>query len=65
MREYWSSWRNLSNIPFVPPIDVATGTPTEVDLLKKRYWTIFDPDAFARLTASGAGPFSRKSGAEP
>jgi hypothetical protein len=48
------------NIPFVPPIDVATGTQTNIDSLKKRYWTVFDPGAFDRLISSGAGPVGRK-----
>jgi hypothetical protein len=37
------------DIPFVAPIDVPTGTRTEVEKLKKRYWTVFEPDAFAGL----------------
>jgi hypothetical protein len=53
------------DIPFVPPIDVATGTRTNIDSLKRRYWTVFDPDAFDRLIASGAGPVSRKSDGDP
>ena len=30
---------------FVPPIDVPTGTKTDLDILKSRYWTVFDADA--------------------
>jgi hypothetical protein len=44
------------DIDFVPPIDVPTGTRTTIEALKRRYWTVFDPDAFNRLRASGAGP---------
>jgi hypothetical protein len=44
------------DIAYVPPIDVPTGTQTEIESLKKRYWTVFEPDAFERLRANGAGP---------
>lgn len=37
--------RKKWNQPFVPPIDVATGTKTEDILLRQRYWTVFQPDA--------------------
>ena len=37
------------DIAFVPPIDVPTGTRTEIEKLKKRYWTVFERDAFAGL----------------
>lgn len=36
------------DIPFVPPIDVPTGTITEIEELRERYWTIFQPDLFER-----------------
>jgi hypothetical protein len=32
------------DFPYVPPIDVPTGTRTDNAELKKRYWTVFDPD---------------------
>jgi hypothetical protein len=38
------------DIPFVPPLDVDTGTRTNDPVLAKRYWTVFEPDAFGRLT---------------
>ena len=37
------------DIPFVPPIDVATGTETSNVALKQRYWTVFEPGVFERL----------------
>ena len=37
------------DIPFVPPIDVATGTETSNLALKQRYWTVFEPGVFERL----------------
>jgi hypothetical protein len=39
------------DIAYVPPIDVQTGTKTQIGALKKRYWTVFQPDAFERLLA--------------
>jgi hypothetical protein len=43
------------DIPFVPPIDVPTGSQATSEALKKRYWTVFEPNAFERLSAKGAG----------
>jgi hypothetical protein len=37
------------DIPFVSPIDVNTGTTTNIEWLKQRYWTVFEPGAFDRL----------------
>lgn len=34
--------RKVIDIPFVAPIDVATGTTTDIQALKERYWTIFE-----------------------
>jgi hypothetical protein len=34
------------DIAFVPPIDVPTGAQTDIEVLKKRYWTVFDPGVF-------------------
>jgi hypothetical protein len=53
--------QKVFDIPFVPPLDVATGTQTSFDALRQRYWTVFDPDAFTRLQAArlnggGSGP---------
>jgi hypothetical protein len=37
------------NIPFVPPLDVATGTTTNFETLRQRYWTVFNPDELRRV----------------
>jgi hypothetical protein len=42
------------DIAFVPPLDVNTGTSTEIEVLKKRYWTVFEPNAFGRLQSRTA-----------
>jgi hypothetical protein len=34
------------DIAYVPPIDVNTGAATEIQSLKDRYWTVFEPDRF-------------------
>jgi hypothetical protein len=36
------------DIPFVAPLDVPTGSTTNIRALKKRYWTMFEPDPFSR-----------------
>jgi hypothetical protein len=41
------------DIPYVPPIDVATGTQTDIEALKQRYWTVFKPNVFEDLQAQG------------
>jgi hypothetical protein len=42
------------DIDFVPPIDVNTGAATEIESLKKRYWTVFEPDRFDEFQAQAA-----------
>jgi hypothetical protein len=42
------------DIAFVPPLDVNSGTPTDNESLRKRYWTVFEPGAFDRLLAARA-----------
>jgi len=39
--------QKMYDIPFVPPIDVPMGTTTDDEVLKKRYWTVFNENAFA------------------
>jgi hypothetical protein len=46
--------QKVFDIAFVPPLDVSTGTQTENEALKERYWTVFKPGAFEEL-ARGAG----------
>jgi len=38
--------QKMYDIPFVPPIDIPTGTKTDNEVLKKRYWSVFNDDAF-------------------
>jgi hypothetical protein len=51
------------DIDFVPPIDVNTGTPTDIESLRERYWTVFEPDRFDEWQASvaKAGPAREES----
>jgi hypothetical protein len=35
--------QKIVDIPFVPPIDVPTGTQTSYEVLQDRYWTVFRP----------------------
>ena len=41
--------QKVFDIAFVPPLDVETGASTEIEALKKRYWTVFEEDPFAGL----------------
>src|SRR5260221_5485469 len=34
--------QKLLDIDFVPPLDVRTGTDVNMEVLRKRYWTVFD-----------------------
>jgi hypothetical protein len=34
------------NFAFVPPIDVPTGATTDIEALKRRYWTVFERHSF-------------------
>lgn len=44
--------QKIFDIPFVPPIDVPTGTKTELKSLQERYWTVFQDRAFERIKPS-------------
>jgi len=46
--------QKVFDIPFVPPLDVATGTQTNVAAVKRRYWSVFEADAFERFEAGRA-----------
>jgi SAM-dependent methyltransferase len=37
------------DIPYVPPLDMPTGTPIENETLKNRYWTVFAPERLMKL----------------
>jgi len=39
--------QKVVDIEFVPPIDVPTGTIVTDKNLKRRYWTVFNPNAFS------------------
>jgi hypothetical protein len=39
------------DVDYVAPLDVDTGQQTSNATLRKRYWTVFEPDAFERLLA--------------
>ena len=50
------------DIPFVPPIDVPTGAQIGLSARQKqRYWTVFEPDAFARLTPNESRAAGRRT----
>jgi hypothetical protein len=52
-------------IPFVPPLDVDTGTQTDNEALRRRYWTVFDPDALKRMADPEAAAASVSSASSP
>jgi len=41
--------QKVFDIAYVPPIDVPTGTRTENSKMKRRYWTVFTPNAFSEV----------------
>ena len=43
------------DMPFVAPIDVPTGSTTDIPAMKERYWTVFEPGAFGRLGTLRSG----------
>lgn len=42
--------KKVYDIEFVPPIDVPTGVTTDNKALHDRYWTVFEPQAFERIS---------------
>lgn len=40
------------DLPFVAPLDIATGVTTDNAALAQRYWTVFTPNAFEQLPPS-------------
>jgi hypothetical protein len=36
--------QKLHDEPFIPPLDVSSGTHTDDPILRDRYWTVFDPE---------------------
>jgi len=49
------AFKKLHDIPFVPPIDVPTGTKASNAELKWRYWTVFQPNLLEAVK-SGRAP---------
>jgi hypothetical protein len=47
------------DIRFVAPIDVPTGGKTEHKKLRKRYWTVFEQQAFERFQNRSMNPHRR------
>jgi SAM-dependent methyltransferase len=47
------------DIRFVAPIDVTTGSTTEYKKLRKRYWTVFDRQAFEEFQNRAMTPHRR------
>jgi hypothetical protein len=41
----------LGDLFDVAPIDVDTGTRTEIRVLEERYWSVFKPNAFDALAS--------------
>lgn len=52
--------QKVFDVPFVPPIDVQTGTTCDIKVLNERYWTVFDPQAFYRIPR--LSPIHKESG---
>ena len=48
--------KKVYDIPYVAPIDVATGTVTDNETLRRRYWTVFEPDAFEKIEPNIPSP---------
>jgi hypothetical protein len=44
------SFQKIYDIPFVAPLDVATGSTTKHKAIEERYWTIYKPHSFASLS---------------
>ena len=38
--------QKVFDTPYVPPLDVATGTTTTNKILEERYWSVFKENAF-------------------
>lgn len=48
--------KKVYDIPFVPPINVQTGTKTNIESLNDRYWTVFNPQALLGLARTPTLP---------
>lgn len=45
--------QKLYDLAFVPPIDVPTGAPAADEVIRRRYWTVFDDDRFKAMIGGG------------
>jgi hypothetical protein len=43
------AFKKSLDIPFVPPLDVESGTQTSELNLRRRYWTVFQPNVLAAV----------------
>lgn len=50
------AFRKTLDIPFVPPIDVATGTTVSDPQLNRRYWTVFQPHLLEAMKSGNIPP---------
>lgn len=50
------AFRKTFDIPFVPPIDVPTGTKVSDPHLKRRYWTVFQPNLLEAMKSGESPP---------
>lgn len=48
--------QKIFDIAYVAPLDVNTGTRTDHEVMKKRYWTVFEPNAFEKLAEESKSP---------
>jgi hypothetical protein len=46
------AFEKIFDIPFVPPLDVNTGSKTDNKVLEARYWSVYKPGAFDALRGS-------------
>jgi hypothetical protein len=51
--------QKVFDISYVAPLDVNTGTRTSNKALERRYWAVFDSDAFHKLEAGKSGGILR------
>jgi hypothetical protein len=52
--------QKVFDTPYVAPLDVPTGTPTDDEILEERYWSVFKPNAFDDLDRSVPGRSPRQ-----
>jgi hypothetical protein len=38
--------QKIVHVPFIPPLDVDTGTKSDIAIMRERYWSVFDRPAF-------------------